>query len=615
MFNKIIAKNFLSWSDLEFDFKSGVTLISGFNYDDNTAEGSGKSAIVNALCWTLYGKLPKDVNIDDVIKHGEKSCGVTVQLDDGTNISRTRYPNDLYFTKPDDNIPLRGKDARETQKLIETKLGITFNTFCEAIYFPQGVGFQFIQSTEEEKAKILSELQDLTIFDKARKAAHEKGKELEIEKIKITTKYDAAVRNVSLTKENHSKLCEMKLKFDQEKTNELEIQAKYIKELSHNVEQIKKEYQSLEYDAEAKVNLKKRVDSLSDHLRTVQKSSGTLAAKKSNLEVSLEHETEKLKDLENTKECPTCGGNLDKEKGPNNHIQQKRIAQSEKVEKLKKQYKAVIAEIKENGAEDVAAIEQEMFESRQLLDKANEKEMKFYVARNKLESAEKALLNSIEQRGRFERKTNADIIEKIAEFEDKVLKAESDVKQLDIILYQLNADIIRYQVLKDSFKEIKQYIFQSILDDLNTRANQYASELFEMPINVHFTNESIEGDVSKILCKITLDGNERSFGLLSGGQGKRVELAVNLALNDIISSRNGGRWDVRIFDEPFQNLSESSMAKAIGLFEKLKGKTILIEHNSIAQTIVNNIFEVEYRNGESREAQGLSTSSLSERQG
>src|SRR5665213_2123658 len=94
MFKRITAKNFFSWESLEFDFQSGVTLITGENLDDGTSEGAGKSSIANAMCWALYGQLPKDTNIDDVIRTGEKSCIVTVQLTNGCLLYTSPSPRD-----------------------------------------------------------------------------------------------------------------------------------------------------------------------------------------------------------------------------------------------------------------------------------------------------------------------------------------------------------------------------------------------------------------------------------------------------------------------------------------------------------------------------------------
>ena len=163
---RIIAKNFLSWENLEFEIKDGVTLIDGWNADDNTSEGSGKSAVVNALCFGLFGKLPKDAKVDEVIRQGQKSCEVQIITPEYT-VHRTRKPN-ATFMEHKTRGRVIGKDARESQKLIEEELGFSYETFMQTIYFAQNYGKKFITSTQEDKGRILSEVQDLSIFDRAR---------------------------------------------------------------------------------------------------------------------------------------------------------------------------------------------------------------------------------------------------------------------------------------------------------------------------------------------------------------------------------------------------------------------------------------------------------------
>src|SRR5690606_23401947 len=118
--------------------------------------------------------------IDDVIKQGEKSCIVELELLNGLKIRRSRKPNKLQIFLPSVGDWVEGKDAKETQEIIEDRVGFSFDTFCQTIYFAQNYPKKFITATEEEKAKILSELQDLQVFDSARKIAHSKAKDLDV---------------------------------------------------------------------------------------------------------------------------------------------------------------------------------------------------------------------------------------------------------------------------------------------------------------------------------------------------------------------------------------------------------------------------------------------------
>jgi exonuclease SbcC len=104
MLSKVLAENFQSWKNLQFMVSTGVTIIDGWNEDDQTSEGSGKSAVLNAISWNLFGKLPKDAKVDEVIKDGEDSCIVETHFSNGDSIHRSRNPNELYIQLASGNI-------------------------------------------------------------------------------------------------------------------------------------------------------------------------------------------------------------------------------------------------------------------------------------------------------------------------------------------------------------------------------------------------------------------------------------------------------------------------------------------------------------------------------
>jgi DNA repair exonuclease SbcCD ATPase subunit len=156
------------------------------------------------------------------------------------------------------------------------------------------------------------------------------------------------------------------------------------------------------------------------------------------------------------------------------------------------------------------------------------------------------------------------------------------------------ARLIRLETLKEGFKEIKSYVFNGMLNEVNSRVQQYLMQLFEVPISVKFRNDNM-----KIETDVTFDGAERGLGLLSGGQFRRVSLAVDLALADAITARKGAQLGVTIWDEYMKDLSEQSMEKVLSLFEARNGATILVEHNSLFKNIVTSASFVRLSNGTS----------------
>jgi energy-coupling factor transporter ATP-binding protein EcfA2 len=168
-----------------------------------------------------------------------------------------------------------------------------------------------------------------------------------------------------------------------------------------------------------------------------------------------------------------------------------------------------------------------------------------------------------------------------------------EINKTKVLIAECTLLVQHLEFLQAGFKEIKSYVFQSLLIQLNTKTNKYLAELFEISASIQFTNISDEGEISKITTTVLLDGIERSLGLLSGGQFRRVQLAVDFALSEIIAERA----NKPISDESFKDLSSTSMEKIVNILQKMPGGTILIEHNEIVKSIINRTFEIEYKNG------------------
>jgi len=620
MFKSIKATNFLSWSDLQIDFESGVTLIEGWNYDDQNPEGSGKSAIPNALVWAIYGKLPKDANINDVIKEGEKSCNVRVQLQNGACIDRSRKPNDLYirYTNANRDDTIRGKDARETQQMIEELIGFSFETFCQTIYFAQNYPKKFITATEEEKAKILSELQELEVFDKAKKIAHEKLKETStiLNELSIELKFLEAerVNNFELI----SNMKELKEQNIQNFKIKKQVIDKNISKFENQIKQISKEIIVLEKSMNAKYNkdsIKKELESFIkervelklkiDHIEKEQRNKRKLTLNLENINKKLTKLDREISSIEKVKSpiCPTCGGSFENK----NKLKEYLKAIEKEFQEFKNEGNDITEQLKEFKNINKSKLEKildnlctEEAELRSSLKKIEKKELSIQSLKNDLQKLEGRLEATLDEYEDLEIPDNSSLDNKIITKKIKVEKIENKIKKYLKEINELKDYSSRLSVLKDSFKAVKSYVFQTILHDLTLRSNKYLSNLFNQEVKIKFLNTGTNGEVSKIIVLVTIDGNERPLGLYSGGQSRRIQLAVDLALSDILSSRAYKPVNFRILDEIFKDLSEDSMENILSLLEGLQGTTLLIEHNSLFKNIVNNSVRIELRNGTSK---------------
>ena len=141
----VTAKNFMSVGNntqaVSFDTDS-LTLVLGHNLDlggDGSRNGTGKTTIINALSFALYGEALTNIRKDNLInKTNGKGMMTTVDFEiNGTEyrIERGRRPNILKFyidgVEPGDNE--QQGDMRETQKDIEKVIGFPHNMFKHLI--------------------------------------------------------------------------------------------------------------------------------------------------------------------------------------------------------------------------------------------------------------------------------------------------------------------------------------------------------------------------------------------------------------------------------------------------------------------------------------------------
>lgn len=718
---RVRGKNFLSIAEIDKEIPNGVTLIRGYNHDDGTEEGAGKSAIPNLVFWTLTGEMPKDVNVDQVIKEGQKYCEGLVDLPQ-FSVFRSRGPNDLHIKEKDGKI-WRGKDANETQKEIIKRLGMSFKTICQSVYFAQNYPNKFVTANQENKGKILSEILDLDQFDRARKIAGDRIKPLKDDLVKaeklvleIQLGFDNAQKNIltytKLIEEfNNEKMLKIqKMLGDHGKIQDevdgflVEFRAKQktqVDDANEKIQKLKKEIKSFEAKMsvlsevadsgidfsgaikeleekssaissianEAKIKL----GTLESEAKAQRRREKDLTGKESELElletgisklnvkiidaeaVSVEcadAEAAAVKAQENpSKEsCPTCGGAWD---GDPEHyakevkkakadlsraektladLKQERIDRKagkkpllEAISALKleiSEFKPIssqkleerIAETVKDLKEITAAISEVRKQERQALEAASEINMlKSHVEysqdeikdlKQEIESAKEAspdaqLSKFHDRMARLEKEIEAEDAREPKTLQDKLNDAEDSCTALGLSLHvgkdevaKIQAHINRLEALREGYREVKAYTFENTLRLLNSKANLYLTQLFNQQVKIKFQNEDL-----KIETLVQIDGTERPLGLYSGGQFRRIALAVDLALADVTLSRKGNTLNLMVLDEYFKDLSATSMGRILKILQARKTPTLLIEHNDLFKSIVNSTIEVELRNG------------------
>ena len=163
----------------------GLILIQGENRDDTSqnSNGAGKSTIVDALCWAIYGQTARGESGDGVINRtAGKDCRVSIEIADGSDsytITRhrkfTKKKNVLEVVKNEKTDLTKGTD-KLTQELVNQVMGCSYDVFRSSVYAGQDAQIdlpamtdKFLKQVVEEAAGI-DRLQNAHELAKARRA-------------------------------------------------------------------------------------------------------------------------------------------------------------------------------------------------------------------------------------------------------------------------------------------------------------------------------------------------------------------------------------------------------------------------------------------------------------
>ncbi|MGI4792303.1 MAG: AAA family ATPase [Janthinobacterium lividum] len=184
---RLELKNFMSYgSDVPaIDFSGMHTLcLSGEN-------GHGKSALLDAITWSLWGESRAGKNKhDELVRIGadEMSVHFTFEMTGQRyRVVRKRSKKaggnlwQLQGETPDQGLgigwhPLTGNTDRETEVAVQKLLRMSYDTFLNSAYLRQGQADQFVKQTPGKRKEILADILDLSRYDQLEAKARERSK-------------------------------------------------------------------------------------------------------------------------------------------------------------------------------------------------------------------------------------------------------------------------------------------------------------------------------------------------------------------------------------------------------------------------------------------------------
>lgn len=199
----------------------------------------------------------------------------------------------------------------------------------------------------------------------------------------------------------------------------------------------------------------------------------------------------------------------------------------------------------------------------------------------------------------------------MSEYKEKKDRLETTLKQkkTDLKDAEKQRQEKRYElsVAEEAKRALKTYtlqIFQDTLDSIGAYATEILSEIPNMTnATIYFEgckenkSGSIKDEVNAI---INMDGyNDINIKTLSGGERTAIDLAVDLAVIDMIENKAGKGANFFILDEPFEGLEEINISQCLEVLKQadINKKIIIVDHNPIAKEMINDRIMVE-RDGE-----------------
>ncbi|CAK0748161.1 hypothetical protein CCP1ISM_20010 [Azospirillaceae bacterium] len=194
-------RNFLGYGDyvtrLQFNKYGGIALILGqFEENNNPGDerrcGAGKTSIIEAIVWCLFGGLTTIEKPGDKVVNWNtgKNCFVKIRTTDGYEIIRTRKmvgSNELVVLKDGEDVTR--STATPSQEFINNTFKIDYRTFVVSVVFGQ-LSEGFLSVSDAKRRSIFERFIKITSFNAIAATAKEKVSKLDIDIASLETKVD-----------------------------------------------------------------------------------------------------------------------------------------------------------------------------------------------------------------------------------------------------------------------------------------------------------------------------------------------------------------------------------------------------------------------------------------
>ena len=572
----LTVKNFMSVGNqtqaVDFD-KQQLTLVLGENLDQGgddmgSRNGTGKTTIVNALSYALYGVALTNIKRNNLInKTNNKGMLVTLTFEkDGTSykVERGRSPNVLKFFVNEQEQELIDEsqgDSRKTQETINELLGMSHNMFKHILALNTYTE-PFLSMKVNDQKDIIEQLLGITILSEKAEVLKEKIKQTKDSITEENAKINAQQQSNDRIAETIESLKLKQSAWESTKKTNIEKLQKGIAELEH-----------LDVDSELEKHEKlQNWEELNTKINNLKKETSTLESALLRADKSVDKVTKDIEELDNAV-CYACGQELQEDK--KTEIEDKKAKELEDAVSYQKEItdKLKIATDQLTEIGDINGRPDTFYETIK----------EVYDHKQNVAQLKQALENSTNETDPYQEQIDDLTNTGIQEVDWSTINALTDLKEHQEFLLKLLTN-------KDSF--IRKKIIDQNLAYLNNRLTHYLDKL-GLPHQVIFMND--------LAVEITQLGQDLDFDNLSRGERNRLILGMSFAFRDVWESLYQNINLLFIDELVDSGMDISGVENSLAILKKLgreRDKNVyLISHKDELVGRVTHVLKVVKENG------------------
>lgn len=519
-FKTIRWKNFLStgniFTEIQLDANAN-NLIIGSN-------GAGKSTILDALTFSLFGKAFRNINKPGLVNSvNDKDCVVELEFDTNNKkykIVRGIKPS-IFEIHCDGTILNQDSASKDYQEHLEKFiLKMNYKSFTQIVILGSASFTPFMQLKPAERRTVIEDLLDIQIFSVMNVITKQKSqlnKELlEKNRLEIAGKEEKKVyieKTISGLRQNN-------LEKKNEYVDAIKSHNEVYAQIKSDIEKNEKERESLLNEASEQASLRDR------HKKLVKLQSG--------IEIKLSNHEDHFQFFDNHDECPTCNQKIDED------------------------FKA--DKIIETGVK--------IGELKQGLNDINNK---IDYCLNEISKIDTILIkvNGLKNEITSLKTKQSHIISTINELEDKVASLENSDKLLndnENELKNVNNDLINLEKEKEKLLNDRKYIetalnllkdggikskiIKQYIPIINKHINKYLAQMgFFVNFNI---NEQFEETIKSRF------RDDFAYDNFSEGEKMRIDLSLLFTWRTIAKMKNSVNTNLLILDEVFDSSLDSN---------------------------------------------------------